>query len=89
MKAIVNATPLIALALIDRLDLLPDIFDEVIVPEAVYNEVVRGGAGRPGAEKVASMVRRGIGGAGIDGKNISPGFAFHLSFHNRGYSFLT
>ena len=55
MKVIVNATPLIALALIDRLHLLEEIFDEIIVPSAVYEEVVSRGAGKPGAEKVASM----------------------------------
>ena len=36
MKAVVNATPLIALALLDQLDLLRVIFDEIIVPTAVY-----------------------------------------------------
>lgn len=40
MKAIVNATPLIALAIIDRLNLLRALFDQVIVPTAVYDEVV-------------------------------------------------
>jgi len=55
MKAIINATPLIALALIDHLHLLNEIFDEVIIPETVYDEVVQQGAGKPGAEKVASM----------------------------------
>lgn len=49
MKAIVNATPLIALALINRLDLLRVLFDEVVVPAEVYNEVVVQGAGKPGA----------------------------------------
>ena len=55
MKAIVNATPLIALALIDRLDLLKEIFDEVIVPVAVYDEVVLQGEDKPGAEKVKAI----------------------------------
>ena len=36
MRAIVNATPLIALAAIGRLHLLQDLFGEVIVPQAVY-----------------------------------------------------
>jgi predicted nucleic acid-binding protein len=35
MKAVVNATPLIALAVIDRLDLLRSLFDSVIVPVEV------------------------------------------------------
>lgn len=49
MKAVVNATPLIALALIGRLELLRELFDEIIVPSEVYHEVVIQGAGKPGA----------------------------------------
>jgi len=36
MKVIVNATPWIALALLERLDLLRQMFDEGIVPGQVY-----------------------------------------------------
>ena len=39
MKVVVNATPLIALSLVERLDLLPQMFSEVLVPSAVYEEV--------------------------------------------------
>jgi predicted nucleic acid-binding protein len=49
MKAVVNATPLIGLALIDRLDLLPALFTEIVVPRAVYEEVTLHGSGRAGA----------------------------------------
>lgn len=49
MRAIVNATPLISLALLDRLDILRALFDQVIVPTAVYDEVVTNALGRPGA----------------------------------------
>lgn len=55
MKVIVNATPLISLALIDRLHLLKDIFAEVIVPAAVYDEVVIQGAGKSGADAIARL----------------------------------
>ena len=55
MKAIVNATPLIALATIDRLLLLQEFFDQVIVPTAVYDEVVIKGAGKPGADAIAKL----------------------------------
>ena len=50
MSAIVNATPLIALAVVNRLDLLSQIFGEVIVPTAVYQEVVSTEMDRPGAQ---------------------------------------
>jgi predicted nucleic acid-binding protein len=53
MTAIVNATPLIALALVDQLDLLPRIFGEIIVPTTVYDEVVGQGLERPGAQGIS------------------------------------
>ncbi len=38
MKAVVNTTPLVALAQIRCLDLLDRLFDQVVVPEVVYQE---------------------------------------------------
>jgi len=52
MKIVVNATPLIALSLIDQLALLNQLFDEVIIPSAVYQEVVGSGANKPGAIEI-------------------------------------
>jgi predicted nucleic acid-binding protein len=49
MKAVVNATPLIALSLVHKIMLLDELFDEVYVPVSVYNEVVVRGASRPGS----------------------------------------
>ena len=49
MKVIVNATPLIALSLINQLELLNQLFDEVIIPAAVYQEVALSGDSKPGA----------------------------------------
>ena len=53
MSAIVNATPLIALAVIDQLDLLPQIFGDIIVPTTVHHEVIGRGLERPGAQLIA------------------------------------
>ncbi len=39
MKVVANTTPLISLASIGKLELLKDIFGEVIVAEAVYKEI--------------------------------------------------
>lgn len=50
---IVNATPIITLSLIERLDLFRDLFSEVLIPEAVHTEVLAGGPGRPGAQQLA------------------------------------
>jgi predicted nucleic acid-binding protein len=54
VKVVANATPLIALSLIGELDLLPRIFDEILIPSAVYDEIVVKGAGRPGSEAVSA-----------------------------------
>jgi predicted nucleic acid-binding protein len=53
MRVVANATPLIALGLLDRLELLRQMFDEILVPTTVYEEVAVAGAGRPGAAAIA------------------------------------
>jgi predicted nucleic acid-binding protein len=50
---VVNSTPLIALSIIGRLDLLPALLDEVLIPAQVYEEVVGQGRGRPGSVEVS------------------------------------
>jgi len=42
MRAVCNTSPLIALASINKLDLLHHIFDEIFIPEAVQNEILAG-----------------------------------------------
>jgi predicted nucleic acid-binding protein len=42
-RTVVNAGPLVALALLDLLDLLPALFPECWVPKAVFNEVAVAG----------------------------------------------
>lgn len=52
MKVVSNASPLINLAAVGRLDLLRRLYRRVIVPPAVWGEVVRRGAGRRGSRAV-------------------------------------
>ena len=40
MTIVSNASPLIALARIGQLDLLSQLYSEIIIPEAVWHEVV-------------------------------------------------
>ena len=49
-RAVINSGPLVALTLAGRLDLLPTLFSEFWIPEAVYQEVALAGLGRPGSE---------------------------------------
>jgi predicted nucleic acid-binding protein len=63
MKIVSNASPLIALIRIGQLNLLRQIYSEIIIPDAVRHEVVVEGADQPGAEAVSSaawIVRRTV-----------------------------
>lgn len=51
-RAVVNAGPLVALSLLDQLDLLPNLYAECWVPKAVFNEVAVAGIGKPGAKSL-------------------------------------
>ena len=51
-RAVVNAGPLVALALLDQLDLLPALFAECWVTQTVFNEVAMAGIGKPGAQSL-------------------------------------
>lgn len=54
MKAVTNSSVLIALSSIGQLELMERRFpDGVLLPQAVWKEVVETGTGRPGADRVA------------------------------------
>lgn len=52
MRVVSNTSPLINLARIARLDLLHQLYGELMIPEAVWDEVVVKGAGQAGADEV-------------------------------------
>ena len=52
LLVVTNTTPLISLALIGKLELLRTLYGEVVVPRAVYTEVLAGGLSHPGREAV-------------------------------------
>ncbi|MCX6680778.1 MAG: DUF3368 domain-containing protein [Methanothrix sp.] len=56
MIVVCNSTPLIALAKINQLRLLKEFFEEIFIPEEVYDEVVRRGGSRAGASEVAACI---------------------------------
>jgi predicted nucleic acid-binding protein len=47
-----DASTLIALARIGQLDILAQVGEQVVIPVAVYDEVVVKGAGKPGSDEV-------------------------------------
>ncbi len=60
MKVVSNASPLVNLSRISQLTLLPQLFGRVLLPEAVWQEVVEDGRGQPGADEIrrATWVER-------------------------------
>jgi predicted nucleic acid-binding protein len=48
MKIVSNSSPLINLARIGKLGLLRELYGELIIPEAVWHEVVVEGSSQPG-----------------------------------------
>jgi predicted nucleic acid-binding protein len=50
MKVVVDAGPIVALSKAGQLTLLPQLFDEVVVPQSVIEELAGHGETRPGAE---------------------------------------
>jgi len=49
---VANAGPLISLAAVGKLDLLKALFEQILIPQAVYDEVVVQGEGEPGSQEV-------------------------------------
>jgi len=47
-----NTSPIINLAAINQLDILNKLYNSIIIPEAVYHEIVVIGSGKPGSGEV-------------------------------------
>ncbi len=57
-KVITNSTPIIGLSIIGKLHLLTALFEEVYVPQAVYEEVVNSDSPRQyGRDELSTMVK--------------------------------
>ena len=52
MSMVADAGPMLSFARANLLDLLRQIVDDLIIPDAVYDDMVIRGAGKPGAEEV-------------------------------------
>ncbi|HEX4951961.1 MAG TPA: hypothetical protein VF017_00995 [Thermoanaerobaculia bacterium] len=51
---VVNTTPVVALSVLEHLDLLYLLFGPVLIPPAVQREVEAGGKARPGATELSA-----------------------------------
>lgn len=54
-----NSSPLIALSKIDEIDVLKKLFGKIIIPQAVYKEVVIDGKQRKGVKEIETAIRDG------------------------------
>jgi len=52
---IADSSPLISLAIIEQLELLPQLYERILLPPAVWYEVTVQGAGLPGAQAVSQV----------------------------------
>jgi predicted nucleic acid-binding protein len=52
MNVVSDSSPLVALARIDKLDLVRLLYENVLIPDAVWQEIVIRGAGQPGSNEV-------------------------------------
>ena len=52
---VADSSCLIALSRIGKIVILHELFDDVLIPHAVYHEVVEMGEGRPGVEEIKGM----------------------------------
>lgn len=58
-RVICNASPIVSLAMIGKAELLWELFDEVYIPRAVYQEVVLEGSGKFGAQELQGAINKG------------------------------
>lgn len=58
-RVVADSSCLIGLAQIKQFDLLKELFLEVSIPQAVYDEVVVTGSGETGCEETATAVKEG------------------------------
>ncbi len=59
MRAVSNAGPIIHLSWVDHLNLLPQLFDEILVPVAVRDEVLRAAPDVPGVPEIHGAFQAG------------------------------
>lgn len=59
LSVISNSSPLINLSKLNRLDLLQNLYNKVIIPSGVYQEVVVEAFGRPGSIEIQKLCDNG------------------------------
>ena len=55
MIVVSDASPLMNMAIIGQLEILAELYGEVVIPQAVYDELVLKGQGMPGSQQIRSL----------------------------------
>lgn len=55
-----NSSPLINLSKINKLGLIGKLFKKIIIPEAVYNELIVQGSAKSGSKRIKELIEAGI-----------------------------
>ncbi len=55
MIIVSNTSPVVNLYVIGQLEILKTLYTEIIIPEAVYNEIVISGYGKPGSKELDNI----------------------------------
>ncbi len=55
MIVVSNTSPIVNLAVVGQLDLLRQLYNQVVIPEAVYHEIAVIGAEQPGSAEVKTF----------------------------------
>jgi predicted nucleic acid-binding protein len=69
-----NTSPLVYLAALGDFALLPDLFSRIVIPRAVFQEIVVGGAGLPVARVVQGALSSWLSVTGIVSTSRASGF---------------
>lgn len=86
MIIVSDASPIINLAVIGQLNLLQKLYGKVIIPQAVYEEIVIEGAGQAGATEITqSVVVSRPGCAHL--QSAEPSVSRHLQFTKASYKY--
>ncbi|MEW6482862.1 MAG: hypothetical protein AB1397_07730 [bacterium] len=56
MKVVSNASPLIALSMIDQFGILKELFGKIYIPEAVFQDIVVKGKDKPGSDETKNAI---------------------------------
>ncbi len=60
IKVICNSSPIIGLAKVDRLDIIEKLYEEIIVPEAVFDELITKGRDKDKTTEINELIDQNI-----------------------------